>query len=83
MGKLWTLWLQLESVDAVKNCRKFAKPGVDCLSFGPADLSFSLENTSNHNFNPSKIVLHLLPMNFHLQTLLFASEMTLEQATLS
>ncbi len=45
-----TLWLQLESVNAVKNCRSFAKPGVDCLSFGPADLSFSLENSPIHNF---------------------------------
>ena len=35
------LWMQIESVNAVTNARKLAKPGVDCLSFGPADLSFS------------------------------------------
>ena len=45
-----TLWLQIESVNAVKNCRSFAKPGVDCLSFGPADLSFSMENNPDQNF---------------------------------
>lgn len=46
-AKWWSqygvLWLQLESVNAVTNARKFAKPGVDLLDFGPADLSFSLE----------------------------------------
>ena len=37
------LCLQLESVEAVINARKLAKDGVDLVSFGPADLSFSLE----------------------------------------
>ncbi len=37
------LMLQLESVDAVTNARQLAKQGVDCLSFGPNDLDFSLE----------------------------------------
>ncbi len=37
------LILQLESVDAVTNASQLAKKGVDCLSFGPNDLDFSLE----------------------------------------
>ncbi len=37
------LSLQLESVDAVNNARKLAKPGVDMLVFGANDLRFSLE----------------------------------------
>jgi 2-keto-3-deoxy-L-rhamnonate aldolase RhmA len=42
------LWLQIESIQAVTNSRKFAKAGVDCLSWGPADLSFSREANPNH-----------------------------------
>lgn len=38
------LILQLESVNAVINARKLAKPGVDMFVFGPNDLSFSLES---------------------------------------
>ena len=37
------LCLQIESVEAVINARKLAKSGVDMVSFGPADLTFSLE----------------------------------------
>ena len=37
------LSLQLESVDAITNARKLAKPGVDMLVFGANDLLFSLE----------------------------------------
>ena len=37
------LCLQIESVEAVVNARKLAKSGVDLVSFGPADLTFSLE----------------------------------------
>lgn len=37
------LWLQLESVDAVINCRKLAQDGVDVLTFGPNDLMFDIE----------------------------------------
>ncbi len=37
------LMLQIESVEAVMNVRKLAKPGVDMLVFGACDLSFSLE----------------------------------------
>jgi len=44
------LWLQIESVPAATNARKLAKPGVDCLSFGPADLTFSLEAHPRHPF---------------------------------
>ena len=47
-GQTGVLWMQIESTDAVTNARKLAKSGVDCLSFGPADLSFSLESNPVH-----------------------------------
>jgi 4-hydroxy-2-oxoheptanedioate aldolase len=37
------LGIQAESVEAVQNIRKLAKPGVSVVTFGPMDLSFSLE----------------------------------------
>ena len=42
------LWMQIESIEAVTHARQLAKPGVDCLSFGPADLTFSIENHPHH-----------------------------------
>ncbi|MBI4306929.1 MAG: hypothetical protein HY678_11480 [Chloroflexi bacterium] len=42
------LWMQIESINAVTNARKLAKRGVDCLSWGPADLSFSREANPQH-----------------------------------
>ena len=44
------LWLQMESINATTNARKLAKSGVDCLSWGPADLSYSLEAHPEHPF---------------------------------
>ena len=44
------LWMQIESVEAVTNARKLAKPGVDCLSIGPADLTFSLDSNPDSPF---------------------------------
>ncbi|OGG55645.1 MAG: hypothetical protein A3F84_23840 [Candidatus Handelsmanbacteria bacterium RIFCSPLOWO2_12_FULL_64_10] len=44
------LWLQIESVEAVTHARQFARPGVDCLSFGPIDLMFSLKAHPRHPF---------------------------------
>jgi 4-hydroxy-2-oxoheptanedioate aldolase len=44
------LWVQIESINAVTHVRKLAKPGVDCISFGPADLSYDLEANPNHPF---------------------------------
>ena len=44
------LWMQIESINAVTNTKKLAKKGVDCLSWGPADLSFSRESNPNHPF---------------------------------
>jgi 2-keto-3-deoxy-L-rhamnonate aldolase RhmA len=38
------LSLQVESVEAVTHIRKLAKPGVSVVTFGPRDLSFSLED---------------------------------------
>ena len=37
------LCIQLESVDAIINARKLARPGVDMLTFGPNDLLYSIE----------------------------------------
>ena len=47
-GQTGVLWIQIESTDAVTNAGKLARSGVDCLSFGPADLSFSLESNPIH-----------------------------------
>ena len=44
------LMMQLESIPAVTAARKLAKPGVDCLSFGPNDLMYSIEAHPNHPF---------------------------------
>ncbi len=44
------LWMQVESVEAVTHARQLAKPGVDCLSFGPIDLMFSLKAHPAHPF---------------------------------
>jgi 4-hydroxy-2-oxoheptanedioate aldolase len=35
--------IQVESVEAVANVRQLAKPGISFVTFGPQDLSFSLE----------------------------------------
>lgn len=37
------LSIQVESVEAVTNIRKLAKPGVTVVTFGPNDLSFNME----------------------------------------
>ncbi len=42
------LWLQVESIYAVEKAQLLALPGVDCLSFGPADLTFNLESNPNY-----------------------------------
>jgi 2-dehydro-3-deoxyglucarate aldolase/4-hydroxy-2-oxoheptanedioate aldolase len=39
-------WMQVESVQAVTSAYALAREGVDCLSFGPTDLTFDLK------FNP-------------------------------
>ncbi len=44
------LWIQIESIHAVAESRKFAKPGVDCLSWGPMDMQLSLEGHPDHPF---------------------------------
>ena len=40
------IWMQVESVQAVTSAYALARDGVDCLSFGPTDLTFDLK------FNP-------------------------------
>ncbi len=42
------LWMQIESIEAVTHAGRLAKLGVDCLSFGPADLTFSIESHPHH-----------------------------------
>ena len=44
------LCLQIETLNAVVNARKLAKPGVDMLMFGANDLSFDLETYSDPPF---------------------------------
>ena len=44
------LCLQMETLAAVTNARTLAKPGVDCLTWGPADLSFDFEAHPQHPF---------------------------------
>ena len=44
------LCLQMETLQAVTHARQLAKPGVDCLTWGPADLSFDLEAHPEHPF---------------------------------
>ena len=56
------LQLQIESIEAITKACKLAKPGVDCLSFGPADLSFSLEAHLEHPFKAvDDCVRHVVP----------------------
>jgi 2-keto-3-deoxy-L-rhamnonate aldolase RhmA len=42
--------MQIESIHAVTNARLLAKPGVDCLSWGPTDLQFNMEANPRHPF---------------------------------
>lgn len=44
------LWMQVESVQATTHCRQLAKPGVDCLSFGPIDLTYNLKSHPTHPY---------------------------------
>ena len=39
-----------QRIRAVTNARQLAKPGIDCLTWGPADLSFVLEAHPEHPF---------------------------------
>lgn len=44
------LWMQIESINAVTTAAQLALPGVDCLSWGPADLAFNMEGHPGHPF---------------------------------
>ena len=55
------LMMQLESIPAVTAARKLAKAGVDCLSFGPNDLWYSIEAHPQHPFrNVDDCVRHVV-----------------------
>lgn len=41
------LWLQVESLRAVLDAHRLALPGVDCLSFGPTDLTLDIQAHPN------------------------------------
>jgi 2-keto-3-deoxy-L-rhamnonate aldolase RhmA len=49
-GETGVLWMQIESVASVTAAQSIAKQGVDCLSFGPMDLTLSLESHPHHPF---------------------------------
>ena len=42
------LWMQVESVEATTRGHILARPGVDCLSIGPADLTLSIKSHPQH-----------------------------------
>ena len=42
------LWLQVESIQAICNIPRLVRPGVDCISWGPSDLSFDREANPLH-----------------------------------
>ena len=44
------LWIQIESIHAVADACRLAKPGVDCLSWGPMDLRLNREGHPDHPF---------------------------------
>ncbi len=44
------LCLQVETISTVTNARQYAKQGVDCFTWGPADLSFDMEAHPQHPF---------------------------------
>lgn len=55
------LWIQIESLHSVSNAHLLAKPGVDCLSFGPMDMTLDIEMHPNHPFQTvDDCVAHVL-----------------------
>ena len=42
------LCMQIETLQAIENAGKLAKPGIDCLTWGPADLTFDREMNPDH-----------------------------------
>ena len=44
------LCLQVETINTVTNARQYAKQGIGCFTWGPADLSFDLEAHPQHPF---------------------------------
>ena len=55
------LMIQLESIPAVTGALTLAKAGVDCLSFGPNDLMYSIEAHPYHPFrNVDDCVRHVV-----------------------
>lgn len=54
------LMFQVESINAVSNARKLAKAGVDCISFGPADLTINLGTYPHHPLSLPSSAHHIL-----------------------
>ena len=42
------LCIQMETLRAVTNARQLAKPGITCLTWGPADLTYDIEAHPHH-----------------------------------
>ena len=49
-NRFGVLWLQIESIESATHVRQLAKQGVDCFSFGPADLSINMRSHPQHPF---------------------------------
>ncbi|MFL2665431.1 MAG: aldolase/citrate lyase family protein [Dehalococcoidia bacterium] len=47
------LMLQVESIKAIENIKKFAVKGVDCVSWGPNDLEIDRQANKNHPLSES------------------------------
>ncbi|NJN83738.1 MAG: hypothetical protein HC802_16665 [Caldilineaceae bacterium] len=55
------LWMQIESLHAVTHAARLARSGVDCLSWGPADLQFDIEAHAHHPLqSDDECVRHVL-----------------------
>lgn len=76
-----SLWMQLESVQAVNGVRKLAKEGVDCVSFGPNDLLFSLDAHPNYPFKTvDECLAHVIEQTSDMDVAVcFRIESTAEQ----
>ncbi|MYA99150.1 hypothetical protein F4X90_05630, partial [Candidatus Poribacteria bacterium] len=54
------LIIQIDSVEAVINVQKLAKPGVDMVTFGENDLNFSIESYPSAPFkNLQECIAHV------------------------
>ncbi len=63
------LMMQIETLRAIENVPSLALPGVDCLSWGPADLTFDREMHPHHPFKTDDdCILHVMKQLESLET---------------